>query len=192
MGYRDTVKRVLDTLVSALLLVVLAPLWLLIVLWVRGDSPGPALFRQERVGKHGKTFTLLKFRSMHIGTPNLSTAEMSQQTVNPVTRVGRILRRTSLDEIPQLVNILRGEMSLVGPRPALPSQTVVNTLREKAGVHDLLPGVTGWAQVNGRDELSDEEKVAFDTYYRNHLSLRLDVLIVLKTFLAIGTGKGTR
>lgn len=185
-------KRTFDVMIAIPSLLLLSPLFAIISLAIRLNSPGPALFRQKRVGRDGEEFILLKFRTMYTGTPDLPTSEMTKRTVSPVTAVGKFLRRTSLDEIPQLVNILRGEMSLVGPRPALPSQTLVNTLRDEFGVHDLLPGITGWAQVNGRDELSDEEKVAHDAYYRNHISLALDLRIILRTFLAVFTGQGNR
>ena len=190
-GY-ETGKRLLDLTVSALLLVLSSPLMGLIVLAIRLDSSGPALFKQERVGKNGTSFYLLKFRSMRIGTPNISTAEMQRQSVSPITRVGAFLRRTSLDELPQLWNILRGEMSLVGPRPALPSQTKVNELRKASGADTLLPGITGWAQINGRDELSDEEKAAHDAYYRHHRSLKLDLRILARTIIPVLTGRGNR
>jgi O-antigen biosynthesis protein WbqP len=185
-------KRAFDVFIALPALLLLSPVFAIIFLAIRLNSPGPALFRQRRVGRDGQEFTLLKFRTMHYGTPDLPTSEMTKRAVSPVTTVGKFLRRTSLDELPQLVNILRGEMSLVGPRPALPSQTLVNTLREQRGVHDLLPGITGWAQINGRDNLSDEEKVAHDAYYRTHISPGLDLKIILRTFLAVFTGQGNR
>ena len=157
-----------------------------------GFAPDPRCFDRSASGRNGQEFILLKFRTMSIGTPDVPTSEMVKQAASPITRAGRFLRRTSLDELPQVWNILRGEMSVVGPRPALPSQTVVNTLREAAGVHDLLPGITGWAQVNGRDELSDEEKVRHDAYYRAHVSPGMDGAILLRTVQAVFTGRGNR
>lgn len=185
-------KRVFDILIALPSLLILSPLFAIIAVAIRLTSPGPALFRQQRVGRDGAIFTLFKFRTMYIGTPDLPTSEMTKRAVSPVTPLGKFLRRTSLDELPQLFNILRGEMSLVGPRPALPSQTLVNTLREQAGVHDLLPGITGWAQINGRDDLSDQRKVEHDAYYRAHVSPGLDLTIILRTFLAVFTGQGNR
>ena len=156
------------------------------------DSPGGAIFAQERVGRDNRLFRLYKFRSMRRGTPNISTAELQAHAASHVTRIGAFLRRTSLDELPQLVNILRGEMSLVGPRPALPSQSHLNELRTAEGVADLLPGITGWAQINGRDELTDEQKVAHDAYYRHHRSFRLDLAILFRTVTAVISGRGNR
>jgi lipopolysaccharide/colanic/teichoic acid biosynthesis glycosyltransferase len=185
-------KRGLDILLAVPALIVLSPVFAVCALAIRLDSSGPALFRQTRVGRGGQPFTLFKFRTMHVGTPNLSTREMQQQGKSPITRCGAFLRRFSLDELPQLWNVLRGEMSLVGPRPALPSQIVVNSLRQQAGVEELLPGITGWAQINGRDEISDDAKVAFDAYYRENQSLGLDMKILLCTALPVLTGRGNR
>jgi lipopolysaccharide/colanic/teichoic acid biosynthesis glycosyltransferase len=185
-------KRCFDLLLALPALILLAPVFAVCALAIRLDSPGPALFRQARVGRGSRPFTLIKFRTMHIGTPTLSTEEMARQAKSPVTRVGAFLRRYSLDELPQLINILRGEMSLVGPRPALPSQTVVNELRRQIGVEDLLPGITGWAQINGRDDLSDDEKVARDAWYRANISLWLDLKILVLTVLPVLSGRGNR
>lgn len=185
-------KRCLDLLIGIPALILLAPVFAACAVAVRLDSSGPAIFRQVRVGRSAQPFTLLKFRTMHVGTPNLSTAEMSRQAKSPITRVGAFLRRYSLDELPQLINILRGEMSLVGPRPALPTQSVVNELRHQAGVDDLLPGITGWAQINGRDDLSDDEKVACDAWYRANQSLWLDLKILVHTALPVFSGRGNR
>lgn len=182
----------LDVLAAASGLVLTGPLLLLITLIVRLDSPGPALFRQTRVGRDGKLFTLLKFRTMRWGTPDLPTDQMAKQAIIPITRSGKILRRTSLDELPQLINVLRGEMSLVGPRPALPTQDFVNRSRQESGAASLLPGITGWAQVCGRDDLADSEKVKHDAYYHNNQSLSLDLRILVRTVAAVFSGRGTR
>jgi O-antigen biosynthesis protein WbqP len=186
------VKRLADLLLALVGLVVAAPLGLLLALLIRLDSPGPVLFRQLRVGRNGREFVLVKFRSMRIDTPNLSTAELKAAGLEPYTRVGKWLRKTSLDELPQLWNVLVGEMSLVGPRPALPSQTALNEVRERLGVHTLRPGITGWAQVNGRDDLSDEEKVAKDAEYLKQYSIIMDIRIVIRTAAIVFSGKGNR
>jgi O-antigen biosynthesis protein WbqP len=173
-------------------LVVSAPLLGVLVLAIRLDSPGPALFRQTRLGRGGRNFTLLKLRTMKIGTPDVPTDVLQKSADDPRTRLGKFLRRLSLDELPQLVNVLKGEMSLVGPRPALPGQTSLNDKRRAAGVEALLPGITGWAQINGRDEIEEDEKVRLDVFYRSHRSAWLDLTILLRTVLPVLTGKGNR
>ena len=179
-------------MVSGVMLVIVLPACLLIAVAVLLDSPGPFLFRQTRVGRRERDFTLYKFRTMHYGTPTLSTAEMAQQKLRPVTRVGAFLRRTSLDELPQLWNVFKGEMSLVGPRPALPSQEYLNALRRAKGVHELRPGVTGWAQVNGRDSLSDAEKANYDADYLARAGFFFDLMILFQTVASVWTGRGNR
>jgi O-antigen biosynthesis protein WbqP len=190
-GY-DSYKRWGDFLAATLGLVAFAPLLGVLVLAIRLDSPGPALFRQTRLGRGGRAFTLLKLRTMKIGTPDVPTDVLQRSNDDPRTRLGRLLRRLSLDELPQLVNVLKGEMSLVGPRPALPSQTSLNDKRRAAGVEALLPGITGWAQVNGRDEIEEDEKVRLDVFYQSHRSAWLDLTILLRTILPVLTGKGNR
>ncbi len=191
--YPNSFKRVIDLLVCVPALLLSLPLWAIIALAIRLNSPGGVLFRQERVGRNGRLFVLWKFRTMQAGTPMLPTDQMSAQLgQSRVTRVGRLLRRTSLDELPQLVNVIRGEMSLVGPRPALPMQTDLNARRQAAGVQRLLPGITGWAQINGRDDLDDAAKVACDQWYSEHRSLRLDLLILICTLMPVATGRGNR
>jgi lipopolysaccharide/colanic/teichoic acid biosynthesis glycosyltransferase len=186
------VKAVLDCLAALVLLVLFGPLLLLIALLIRLESRGPAIFRQQRVGQGGGEFTIFKFRTMRVDAPNLSTAEMQQLGIIPFTRCGPFLRKTSLDELPQLLNVLAGEMSFVGPRPALPSQTDVNTLREARGVHVLRPGITGLAQVRGRDEIPVEVKVGHDAEYLARVSLAVDLQIVLMTFSAVLTARGNK
>lgn len=188
----SVVKRLIDVFAAGILLIILSPVMLIVASAIRLDSPGPVFFRQRRMGRGNKEFVLIKFRTMHWGTPDLPTDEMARRGLSPVTRVGAWLRRYSLDEVPQLINVVKGEMSLVGPRPALPTQFSLNAQRSLVGVDDLLPGITGWAQVNGRDDLSDTDKVACDAYYRNHRSLRLDVEILMRTAGAVFTGRGNR
>jgi O-antigen biosynthesis protein WbqP len=186
------VKRGGDVLAAGLGLLLLAPVLLLLCVAIRLDSPGPALFRQRRIGRAGREFVLLKLRTMRIDTPELPTDALQKAGFDPRTRLGKWLRRLSLDEVPQLVNVLRGEMSLVGPRPALPVQTSLNEKRRSAGVEALLPGITGWAQINGRDEIEEDEKVRLDAFYRRHRSLLMDMTILVKTLVPVLTGKGNR
>jgi O-antigen biosynthesis protein WbqP len=186
-------KRAFDVALVVPLFVFSSPLAAFIALAIRLDSPGPVLFWQERVGKNGELFALVKFRTMRTGTPVLPTDQMASRLgQSAVTRVGRLLRRTSLDELPQIWNVLKGEMSLVGPRPALVMQVELNARRAQNGVDELLPGITGWAQINGRDSLSDEAKIACDHWYRDNRSLKLDLLILARTVLAVLSGRGNR
>jgi lipopolysaccharide/colanic/teichoic acid biosynthesis glycosyltransferase len=190
-------KRLIDVIGAAVLLVIFAPLLVFVAAAIRLDSHGPAIYRQKRVGRFGKHFVMLKFRTMKVGTPTLSTAEMQQWlkaggAANPYTRIGPILRKTNLDELPQLWNVLRGEMSFIGPRPALPSQEDVVNLRENLGVHSVRPGITGLAQVMGRDDLDVETKVNYDAQYCRELSFILDLSILFRTFGAVLSGRGNK
>lgn len=190
-GAYAAAKRAADVLVAAALLVLLAPILALVAIVVRADSPGPALFRQRRIGRGSGEFTILKFRTMRQGTPDLASHLMQAEgAAARITRVGGFLRRTSLDELPQLWNVLRGEMTLVGPRPALHNQNDLIALRQQAGVDALRPGVTGWAQVTGRDELPVPEKVARDRWYLERVGPRLDLEILVRTVIVLFTGKG--
>ena len=184
-------KRVLDGLLAAFLLVLLSPLWVVLTVLVKGSSPGPVFFAQKRVGKDGAFFQMLKFRTMKVDTPDVAT-HLLENPEQYVTGVGKVLRKTSLDELPQLWNILRGDMSFVGPRPALYNQEDLIALREEKGVNRLVPGLTGWAQINGRDELAIPDKVAYDTYYLQHQSLRLDLKIMALTFVKVIKREGIR
>jgi O-antigen biosynthesis protein WbqP len=177
-------KRIFDLLAALGLILTLAPLFLLVVLAVRLTSVGPVLFRTQRVGKGNKLFTMYKFRTMRINTPQVAT-HLLKEPDQFLTPIGKLLRRTSLDELPQLINVLSGEMSLVGPRPALFNQDDLIALRTAGGVHQLTPGVTGWAQVNGRDELPITEKVKLDEWYLKNRSLWLDLKILGMTFFKV-------
>lgn len=141
------------------------------------------------MGLKGKLFNIYKFRTMKTGTPDLATDIMIKQA-SPITRIGKFLRKTSLDEIPQLLNILKGEMSIVGPRPALYNQYSLISKREELGILNVLPGITGYAQVNGRDEISDDLKIQYDKWYIDNWSYILDWKIILNTFKAVFTSKG--
>ena len=185
-------KHVLDLLLALGLLVPIIPVLSLLCLAIRLESRGPALYRQKRVGRFGRVFTIYKLRSMKFGTPVLSTEEMQRQQFDPFTRLGRLLRKTNLDELPQIFNILKGEMSFVGPRPALPSQTDVNTLRHENGVHIARPGITGLAQVKGRDDLDTQTKVGYDSAYCRSMSWKADAGILWATIEAVVTGRGNK
>lgn len=177
-------KRIFDLLVALGLILIVAPLFLLVVLVVRLTSVGPVLFRTQRVGNGNKLFTMYKFRTMQIDTPQVAT-HLLKEPDQFLTPIGKFLRRTSLDELPQLINVVRGEMSLVGPRPALFNQDDLIALRTAGGVDALIPGITGWAQVNGRDELPIPEKVKLDEWYLRNRSLWLDLKILGMTVFKV-------
>ncbi|HFQ81020.1 MAG TPA: sugar transferase, partial [Desulfobacterales bacterium] len=171
-------KRSFDIFLSCLLLIVFSLPVLLVALMVKITSKGPVLYASNRIGINNSIFKMYKFRTMRINTPAVATHLMD----NPeqyLTPVGQFLRKSSLDELPQLFNILKGDMSFVGPRPALFNQHDLIELRTKKGIHTLVPGLTGWAQINGRDELPIPVKVNFDEYYYKNHSLRLDMRILL-------------
>lgn len=183
------IKRLFDMTAALAGLMILWPVLLIIAVAVRLDSPGPAIHWSRRVGRDNVIFLMPKFRSMRIDTPDVATHLLDdpQQWITPL---GRVLRRTSLDEFPQLWSVLIGQMSLVGPRPALFNQDDLVALRTEAGVHRLRPGVTGWAQINGRDDLPIAEKVRFDADYLARRSLILDIRIILITLRAAVAAKG--
>jgi O-antigen biosynthesis protein WbqP len=189
-GFYGAAKRAADVLTSLILLIGLAPVLLLIAIAIRLDSPGPALFRQRRSGRGSGEFVILKFRTMKAGTPDLASHLMQQEAARRITRLGAFLRRTSLDELPQLWNVLRGDMTLVGPRPALHNQDDLIALRQAAGIDALKPGVTGWAQVNGRDDLPIPRKVEMDRWYLERVGPLLDLEILARTVVVLFTGKG--
>lgn len=182
-------KRSFDILAAIAGLAVLWPVLLIIAIAVRLDSPGPAIHWSRRVGRDNTLFLMPKFRSMRIDTPDVATHLLDdpQQWITPL---GRLLRRTSLDEFPQLWSVLVGQMSLVGPRPALFNQDDLVALRTEAGVHLLRPGVTGWAQINGRDDLPIPDKVRLDAEYATRRSLVFDIRIILITLRAAVAARG--
>jgi lipopolysaccharide/colanic/teichoic acid biosynthesis glycosyltransferase/glycosyltransferase involved in cell wall biosynthesis len=190
-GAAGALKRAFDLVASLLGLVIAAPLMIALAIAIRLDSPGPALFRQRRVGLGSREFVLLKFRSMAADTPDLAT-HLVQPGQLVVTRVGRFLRRTSFDELPQLWNVLVGDMSLVGPRPALHNQHDLVEMRQREGVDALRPGLTGWAQINGRDEIPMARKVALDREYLDRVSFAQDVGILARTVTTLFTMRGVR
>lgn len=182
-------KRLFDLLLVSLALAVLAIPIALLALVVKLTSPGPVLYWSERVGKDNRIFRMPKFRSMRIGTPEVAT-HLLENPSDWLTPIGTFLRRTSLDELPQLWSILHGDMSFVGPRPALFNQEDLIALRTQAGVHELVPGLTGWAQVNGRDELPIVVKVRFDHEYLQRRSLVFDLWIIWLTCLKVFRREG--
>ena len=174
-------KRILDFITASMATVLLGIPMAIIALLVKADSKGEAVFRQTRIGKDGKPFKCLKFRSMSKEAPRYCATKELHGADAYITRVGRILRKTSLDELPQLINIIKGEMSFIGPRPLIPDEKEVHALREAYGVYNLRPGISGLAQINGRDMVSDEEKAAMDREYLEKFSLKEDVGIFFGT-----------
>ena len=184
-------KRIFDAILAVLLLVLLSIPMLIIALLVRLTSAGPAWYWSERVGKNNDIFKMPKYRTMKIDTPAVAT-HLLERPDQYLTLVGVFLRRSSLDELPQLFSILKGDMGFVGPRPALFNQEDLVQLRTRKGIHVLTPGLTGWAQVNGRDELPIPNKVAFDEYYLRHRSFLFDMKIILLTFVKVLRGEGVK
>ena len=178
-------KRFLDFILSLLALCVLSPLLAAFAVAVKLDSKGPVFFRQKRVGKDKTHFEMLKFRTMRTDTPKDMPTHLLENPDAFITKVGAFLRKTSLDELPQLINILKGEMAIVGPRPALWNQFDLIEEREKYGANSIRPGLTGWAQVNGRDELEIPVKAKFDGEYVRKMSLLFDLKCILKTVLGV-------
>jgi sugar transferase (PEP-CTERM system associated) len=194
---RTAIKRVFDIFSAALLLVVSAPAMLLAAVAIRLDSPGPALYRQERVGKNGKNFVIIKFRSMRTDSEKDGTPRWAAADDDRVTRIGRIIRRTRIDELPQLFSVLKGDMSLVGPRPERPFfvEQLTQEIPFYSVRHSVKPGVTGWAQVRyqyGATVEDSQEKLQYDLYYVKNHALFLDLQIMLETVRVVLTGKGAR
>ena len=186
------IKRGADVLLSLLTLICLSPVYLVIALAVKLTSPGPVLFRQRRVGRGGRLFTIYKFRTMRTDTPRDTATHLLKDPARYITRVGAFLRRSSLDELPQFFNVLRGDMSIVGPRPALYNQSDLIAAREAAGVNAVRPGITGWAQINGRDELPIPVKVRYDREYVENLSLKMDARCFFGTIISVLRAEGVR
>jgi O-antigen biosynthesis protein WbqP len=177
-------KKIFDLLFSLCLIIVLSVPIFIIAILVRLSSRGPALYWSDRVGVGNKIFKMPKFRTMRIDTPAVAS-HLLKEPDTYLTPPGRFLRKTSLDELPQLWSVLKGDMSFVGPRPALFNQNDLVTLRTEKGVHQLIPGITGWAQINGRDDIPIAKKVEYDAYYLNHRSFIFDWKILLWTILKV-------
>lgn len=185
-----TVKRLLGFVLAFMACIVLIPVFLCIMGAIKIESRGPVFFKQKRVGLKKTHFNILKFRTMYIETPQDTPTHLLADPDVYITRVGKFLRKTSLDELPQLLNILKGEMSFVGPRPALWNQYDLIDERDKYKANDILPGLTGWAQINGRDELSIKQKAKLDGEYISKLSIRLDLKCILATVFKVINGQG--
>lgn len=183
--YKNFFKRLIDLTLSFFGILVLALPMLILALIIKMDDPGPVLFKQKRVGKGKTYFPLLKFRSMKMSTPHDMPTHMLENPEQYITRVGKILRKTSLDELPQIFNIFVGQMSIIGPRPALWNQEDLLAERDKYGANDITPGLTGWAQINGRDELEIEVKAKFDGEYVEKMSFLFDCKCFLGTVLSV-------
>jgi len=179
------IKRTIDFVLALVGLIILSPVFLILIIAIKVDSRGPILFRQKRVGIHITYFNILKFRTMRIDTPKDTPTHLLENPEQYITKVGKFLRKTSLDELPQIINILKGEMSIIGPRPALWNQYDLIAERDKYGANDIRPGLTGWAQINGRDELLIEVKARLDGEYVEKISLIFDIKIFLKTILLV-------
>lgn len=179
------VKYTLDFLIALAAIVVLCPVYLVIALAIVIDDPGPVIFSQNRIGAHKKIFKLYKFRTMKVSTPHDVPTHLLDHPEQYITRVGSVLRKTSLDELPQFFNILFGQLSLCAPRPALYNQYDLIAERDKCGANEIRPGLTGWAQINGRDELEIPEKARLDQYYIEHIGLGMDIKCFFGTFLPV-------
>lgn len=188
--YRDSsliyrvIKRIVDVICSLLGIIVLSPILIIVSILIKLESKGPIIFKQVRAGKNSKPFYIYKFRSMKTNTPNIATNDFNNAS-DYITKVGRFIRKTSLDEIPQLFNILKGDMSIVGPRPVILEEVELIELRQMYNVDKILPGITGWAQINGRDNIGNEEKVKYDYEYLTKKSIIMDLYIIVMTALKV-------
>lgn len=179
------IKRIIDFLLAFIALVFLSPLFLVLALWIKMDSKGPVFFKQQRIGINRTFFQIYKFRTMLSETPSDMPTHLFDNPDAFITRSGRFLRKTSLDELPQLINILKGEMAFIGPRPALWNQDDLADERDKYKANDVLPGLTGWAQINGRDELPIKDKAQLDGEYIQNMSFWFDIKCFFGTFISI-------
>ena len=184
-------KRAFDFIMSLLGIIVLSPIIIVLIVLVKLTSKGPVLFKQRRIGKDNKEFYIYKFRTMRVDTPNVAT-HLLENPDQYITPIGKFMRKTSLDELPQLFNILKGEMSIVGPRPALYNQLDLKEKRTELGIHRLLPGLTGWAQINGRDEIPLSLKVRLDKEYLDRKSFLFDIKIIFMTVLSVLKSDGVQ
>ncbi|KKK38892.1 capsular biosynthesis protein [Mesobacillus campisalis] len=190
MIYQKYIKRLLGFLLATIGMILLSPVFLVLILCIKLDSPGPILFKQRRIGKDKSEFYILKFRTMKIDTPKDTPTHLLENPESYITRVGKFMRKTSLDELPQIINILKGEMSIIGPRPALWNQYDLIAERDKYGANNVYPGLTGWAQVNGRDELPIEVKAKLDGDYVRKISFWVDFKCFFLTLISVVKSDG--
>lgn len=179
------VKRVFDFILALLGLIILSLIFLIIILAIKADSKGSVLFKQKRVGINKTHFNILKFRTMKVDTPKDTATHLLENPEQYITRVGKFLRKTSLDELPQIFNILSGSMAIVGPRPALWNQYDLIEERDKYGANNIRPGLTGWAQINGRDTVSIEDKAKYDGFYTENLGIKIDIKCFFGTVISV-------
>ena len=183
--YKNGIKRGIDFILSFIGLIVLSPIFLILCIWIKLDSKGPILFKQKRIGIHKSYFNIYKFRTMYIDTPKDMPTHMLSNPDQYITKAGKFLRKTSLDELPQIINILKGEMAIIGPRPALWNQDDLIAERDKYHANDVRPGLTGWAQINGRDELEIPVKAKLDGEYVNRISFLFDIKCFFGTITSV-------
>ncbi len=186
------IKQIVDFMMALIGILLLWPFFLIIAAVIKLTSKGPVLFKQKRLGKHKREFYILKFRTMRIDTPSDMPTHLLQDPDFFITSVGKFLRKTSLDELPQIINILKGEMSIVGPRPALWNQYDLIAERDKYKANNIKPGLTGWAQINGRDELNIEEKAKLDGEYTTNITFVFDIKVFIRTVLSVLKSDGVR
>ena len=186
----QNIKRLFDFILSLVGLIILSPVFLVLLVAIKLDSPGPVLFKQKRVGIHKTHFRILKFRTMRIDTPKDMPTHLLKNPEQYITKTGKFLRKTSLDELPQILNILKGDMAIVGPRPALWNQYDLIAERDKYGANDVRPGLTGWAQINGRDELEIPVKAKLDGEYVEKMGPAMDLRCFFGTFVSVLRGDG--
>lgn len=188
--YKKGLKRILDFFLSLVGIIVLSPLLIILILAIKIDSKGPVIFTQKRVGKNKELFNIYKFRTMKVNTPKEVPTHLLENTDFFITKVGKFLRKMSLDELPQLFNILKGDMAVIGPRPALWNQDDLIEERDKYGVNNIRPGLTGWAQINGRDELTYTEKAQLDGYYVDRENFFMDIKCFFGTIVSVVKSEG--
>ncbi|UVV92024.1 sugar transferase [Leuconostoc mesenteroides] len=189
--YKNYIKKIFDLLMATFLIIVLLPVLLVVYIILRVTTDDTVIYKQDRVGQYGKVFQIYKFRTMPKNTPIL-VGKQRAKIRNRVSKFARFLRSTSIDELPQLVNVIKGDMSLIGPRPVVPQEVALIQLREKSGANSVKPGLTGLAQVNGRKQLNNIEKAKFDAMYADHVTFKADILIVLRTLPIIIERDGVR